>query len=241
MYEVIVLGATFAAAGIALRHGEKCLVIERKAQAGYEFFSALNFGSGYEKEIKTSQAQALRQKLLGENGNAYGGDRHIYAYFQQARVVFGVETVLIQKTEGGFVCVTHGVDGYVSYEAKKIIDTRTNAAMSRSKTYNFLLESVEEPSFPDVCCEKTGMQKHYVARCPVPLSSGYPQARAAVWNVIRQFSETQRLILSADEFDYQVNGVYPQEKDGIWYLPSKAYDNPVLAFEAGLCMGEGSK
>ena len=43
MYDVIVLGATFAAAGIAQQHKEKCLVIERRAQAGYEFFGALDF------------------------------------------------------------------------------------------------------------------------------------------------------------------------------------------------------
>ena len=38
MYEVIVLGATYAAAGIAQKYKEKCLVIERRLQGGYEFF-----------------------------------------------------------------------------------------------------------------------------------------------------------------------------------------------------------
>ena len=38
MYDVIVLGATFAASGIARQYKERCLVIERRAQAGYEFF-----------------------------------------------------------------------------------------------------------------------------------------------------------------------------------------------------------
>lgn len=239
MYEVIVFGATFAAAGIAKQYKEKCLVIERKTQAGYEFFGALHFGSGYAKEIKRKEALSLRQSLLQGNAGVYGGDRYVYPYFKAAHVLFGTEIVSIQKKEDGFLCVTHGVGGYASYEAKKIVDTRTNAAISDCKTYNFLMESQEEPSFLNVHYEKTGTERHYVIHCPVPLSCGYVEARKAAWKVIKQFSETQRLILSADEFDYQVKEGYPSVENGILHLPSKAYENPVLAFEAGLCIGGG--
>ena len=45
--------------------------------------------------------------------------------------------------------------------------------------------------------------------------------------------ETQRLILSAYEFDYHIKEGYPKTQDGILLLPSKAYKNPSLAFEAG--------
>ena len=61
-------------------------------------------------------------------------------------------------------------------------------------------------------------------------------------DVIRQFSESQRLILSADAFDYQVKPGYPKMVSDIWRLPSKAYETPDLAYEAGLSFGkEGLK
>lgn len=238
MYEVIVLGATFAAAGIARQYKEKCLIVERKTQAGYEFFGALHFGSGYEKEIKRKDALSLRQSLLQGNAGVYGGDRHIYPFFKESHVLFGAEIVSTQKKEDGFLCVTHGVGGYASYEAKKIVDTRTNAEMSVFKTYNLLIESKEEPAYANVYCEKAGGENRYVLRCPVPLFCGYAEARSIAKEIIQCFPETQRLILSADEFDHQVKESYPRTEGGILYLPSKAYENPILAFEAGLAMGE---
>ena len=49
-----------------------------------------------------------------------------------------------------------------------------------------------------------------------------------------QFSETQKLLLSAWGFDFQVKADYPKIEDGILYLPSKMYADPLLAFGAGL-------
>ena len=46
------------------------------------------------------------------------------------------------------------------------------------------------------------------------------------------------MILSADEFDYQVKDGYPKTEGNIFYLPSKAYENPLLAFDAGVSVGE---
>lgn len=210
MYDVIVLGATYAAAGIACRQKKNCLVLERRTQAGYEFFGTI--GSESVPSIYPS---------LGE-----------------ADVLFGTEVVSVEKTDEGFACMTHGVGGFRSYEAKKIVDTRCNAEMSIAKTYDLLIESKETPAFSGVCWEKTEDENRYVLRCPVPLSCGYVAARGIARNVIRGFSETQRLILSADEFDYQVKAGYPKTEGGILYLPSKAYEDPRLAFEAGMTEGE---
>lgn len=239
MYEVIVLGATFAAAGICHRYKEKCLVIERRAQAGYEFFGALHFGSGYDEEIKSREAQRLQKQFLQKNAGVYGCDAHIYPILGEAHVLFGTEVVSVEKADGGFLCVTHGVEGFRTYKAKRIIDTRCNAEMCICKTYNLLMESKEKPAYSNVYCERAGGENRYVLRCPVPLYCGYVEARRIAQNVIRCFSETQRLILSANEFDYQVKEGYPKTQGEILYLPSKVYENPVLAFEAGLCIGEG--
>ena len=110
--------------------------------------------------------------------------------------------------------------------------------MSLSKTYNLLIDSKEEPVFSNVQCKKANGENRYILYCPTPLFYGYAQARAAAQDIIMQFSETQRLILSANEFDYHIKEDYPKTQDGILYLPSKVYENPTLAFEAGLKIGE---
>ena len=66
-YEVIILGATFAAAGLIEKYKEKALILERRPQAGYEFFNAINFGSNYEKELKSNEAKLLFESFKSKN------------------------------------------------------------------------------------------------------------------------------------------------------------------------------
>ena len=201
MYDVIVLGATFAAAGIA-RRKENCLVLERRAQAGCEFIGTLDFSAN---------------------------EHDLYTRLQRCRTLFCTEVVSVEKHDDGFTCVTHGVDGYRTYRGKQVIDTRCTAEMSLSKTYNLLICSKERPTFP---CKPVG-EDRYVVYCPVAPDAGFAEARAEAWKIISQFSHTQRLILSANEFDYRVKEGYPQLRDGILYLPSKAYASGSLAMAAG--------
>lgn len=201
MYDVIVLGATFAAAGIARQYKENCLVIERRLQGGYEFFGA-------------------------------DADVPMYEIFKGCHTVFSAEVVSVEKTENGFLCLTHGVDGFRSYEAKRIIDTRCRGEMCVAKTYDLLMESPEVPAYP--FCEKAKGETRYILRCPVPLDCTYPQARAVVKEIAEQFSANQRLILTADAFTYQLKPGYPKVENEILQMPSKAYATPTLAYEAGL-------
>lgn len=233
MYETIVLGATFLAAGIAAQQKKSCLIIEPTFQAGYEFFGALNFGSGYDAP-KTQEGASLQQQFFNEGVTPYMRNTYIYPILQQSNVLFGTQVVAIEKQEEAFLCKVYSVDGCSSFLAKHIIDTRCNEALSFAKTYNLLVESDAAPQIAGVSVEETGVDRHYVLRCPVPLSYDYSQAKAVAEETVRQFSEGQKLILLADEFDYQVKQVLPDAVNGICILPSKAYKNPVCAFEAGL-------
>lgn len=231
MYEVIVLGATFAAAGIAHTYKKSCLILEQSLQAGSEFFGALQYGTGYEKPVQ-GEAAAL-QKRFAES-NIYSCDAEIYPYLQEADILFGSKIVSVERTETGFLCTAHGVEGFCTFTAKQVIDTRCDEKMSHCKTFNMLVESKQTPAFSGVTAEKAGMEDHYVLRFPVALSCGYAEARAAAKTVVEQFSESQKLLLSAWMFDYQVQEGYPKIGNGILYLPSKLYENPVMAFAAGL-------
>ncbi len=204
MYELIVFGATFAAAGIAEKHQGSCLVIERRMDAGYEFFCP-----------------------------HFDSDIEIYPHLQKADLLFGTDVVSVEKSEKGFSCLVHNVEGFSTFEAKRIIDTRCSAQMCDGKTYDLMIVSDEVPAFPGVSCKKVGQEKHYILSVPVEADCSYPDARAAAFQVVKQFSSSQRLIYSAGEFNYQVKAGYPKEENGILYLPSKAYADPAQAFNAG--------
>ena len=231
MYEVIVLGATFAAAGIAHTYKKNCLVLEQSMQAGGEFFGALCYGAGCDRPLY-GEAAKLQERFA--SSHIYSCDAEIYPYLQQADVLFDTQIVSVKKTEKGFLCTTWGVEGFCEYEARCVIDTRSSEKMSHSKTFNLLVESKETPAFSGMTIEKAGLEDHYVLRLPVALSCGYADARAAAKKIVAQFSETQKLLLSAWGFDYRVKGDYPKTENGILQLPSKMYADPVLAFGAGL-------
>lgn len=234
MYETIVLGATFLAAGIASRQKKKCLIIEQTLQAGHEFFGALNFGADYDLPLKTQEGRSLYQQFFGEGVTPYMRNTYIYPILKQSDVLFGTQVVAIEKQEEAFLCKVYSVNGYTSFLAKRIIDTRCSEAISCAKTYNLLMESDTQPQFAGVDGACKVIDRHCVLRCPVPLSWDYGQARALAEQTVRQFSGGQRLILLADEFDYQVKEKLPAVINGIDILPSKAYKNPICAFEAGL-------
>ena len=238
IYDVIVLGATFAAAGIAARLGQRCLVLERGLRAGSEFVGALQFGAGYDRSVRGKEARQLWEALQQEENGRFCCDAQIYPFFSPDHTRFATEIVSVEEKDGVFQCVTHGVDGYGSFEARQVVDTRTHGETVTAKTYNLLVKSDEIPCFPNISAEKAGKDDHYVLRCPVAVSCGYAEARTEAEKVIRRFSESQRVILFAHTFDCQVSPDAPRSRDGIRYLPSKAYENPVLAFDAGLSLGE---
>ena len=232
MFEVIVLGATFAAAGIAQTCQKSCLILECSTRAGNEFFGALNFGKNYEAPVCKDAAVQLQKKLL--DSGLYGGERNLYPYFQNTNILFQTAVVSVKSVDGHFVCLTHGIDGYASFEAKRVIDTRSRDSLCCSKTYNLLVESLEIPLFPGVTTEKAPGNNRYILRCAVPADCSYQEARKTAFGVMQNFAEDQKLILSADVFDYKIKEGYPKNEEGILYLPSKAFDNPALAFQAGL-------
>ena len=207
MYEIIVLGATFAAAGIAHQLKEKCLVIESRGDGGYEFFGGQSFAATEELSV--------------------------YPFLKECYTVFCCEVCSVKKEGEDFLCETHGVDGFFTYKAKRIIDTPATADMSLGKTYDMLIDSEEEPQFPNATCKKAKGKNRYVVKLSVPLYCGFSFARRKALELVKSFSDTQRLILLADEFSFITKEDCRKEENGIFYLPSCSYATPRLAFNGG--------
>ena len=97
-------------------------------------------------------------------------------------------------------------------------------------------------SLPDgVTRENWGLPCNYVLRCQVSPDAGYSEARLQAVALLKDLPEGHRLVLCADEFDVTLRKEYPKVENGITYLPSKACENPVLAFDAGVCFASGGE
>lgn len=246
MYDFILLGATFAAAGIAKTCKGSCLILESRPQAGYEFISALHFGTDYYLPVKSSLAQSFHKTFLDRQ--AISPDRiclfdcaaPFYQLLEGIPILLNTQILCVEKKEKGFLCTVHGVSGYRTFEATQIIDTRCAPEMCVSKTYNLLIDGTGPVTLPpDVFQEPWGFSHNYILRCSVPLDANYLTARKIAMDVLNTLPPSHKLVLLADDFDYQVKGSYPQTKGGILQLPSKSYRNPILALDAGACLTQG--
>ena len=97
-----------------------------------------------------------------------------------------------------------------------------------------MIESKQEPEFLNADIKKVKGDGRYVVCLPIDKDLTYSQARCEAYDFVSQFKEGEKLILSANEFDYKIKHDPKILENGIFYMPSKGFDNPILAFDAGL-------
>ena len=243
MYDIIAFGATFLSAGIA-QTSENCLIIERRPQAGYEFISSFNFGTNYDEELKSEEANELKKTFeerdyKTENRiSLFNISAPFYRLLEDKNVLLNTEIISVCQKVDHFVCTAHGVSGFRTFEAKKIIDTRCDDDNCNAKTFNLLMDGNVSELSSDLEYENWGFENNYVLRIPVSTDETYTQARKKAKEIIGNLPGSHRLVLSADVFDYEVKDGYPKTGNDIMYIPSKKYENPLLAFDAGIGLGK---
>ncbi len=245
MYDLIILGATFTAAGIAQTFPGSCLILESKPLAGYEFLSACHYGADYHIPPVSPLAQRLHRTFT-EKG-AFANDRiclfdcaaPFYALLEDKDVLLNTHIIHTEKTDEVFCVTVHGVNGFRTFTAKRVIDTRCNNGMICGKTYNMLIEGTGDIVLPEgVIREEWGFTHNYVLRCAVVPDATFITAHKRAMEVLETLPEGHKVILLADDFDYQVKPGYPKSENGILMLPSKAFANPILALDAGVSVAQ---
>ena len=150
--------------------------------------------------------------------------------------------VQIERDGDGFAVAAHGVSGFRSYRAKHLIDTTVHPDMIAEKSLNALINSdTETAPFPGAAEETIGCPGDLLLKCGVPAAADYAQARRALAEKINALPPAYKLAVIADCFDESVQGTYPAKKDGITYLPSCGFANPLLAFDAGVLFAKGGE
>lgn len=243
IYDVIVLGATFLGAGIAEAVGDRCLVIERRPQAGYEFINSLKFGHNYEKSLKTATAKSLLQNF--EQNGAFNGDRiclfecapHFYSRLLNKNILLNTEIITIEQSNDTFTVTTHGVSGYRVHQAKTVIDTRSLPEMTTDKYLNFIVNTDNNSTLPDgLTTENFGYECDTVIKCKVDLCDDFKTARKKVFDIATTLKGF-KVVMVADEFEYVFKTIETAKSKGIKSLPSQSFENPLLAFDAGVILG----
>lgn len=242
-FDVIVLGATFLGAGIAEALGDRCLMIDRRPQAGYEFINSLKFGHRFDNPLKTEAARSLLEDFK-QNG-AFEGDRiclfecapHFYSLLLDKNVLLNTEIISVEHNDDGFTVTTHGVSGYRVHKAKTVIDTRSLPDAATEKYLNFIVNTDKDATLPDrLDTEKFGYECDTVVKCRVDMSDGYQTARKKVFDIADTL-EGFKVAMVADEFEYSFKDNNKSTSDGITHLPSQSFENPLLAYDAGVILG----
>ena len=247
LYDVIVLGATFTAAGISASLGDKCLVLESRPQAGYEFLNALSFGTDYDIHVQTDQANRLAEEFHARGVFAGGIPclfpcaPALYKLLQDKPVLLNMQILSVEHDADAFTVTAHGVSGYRHFRAKAVVDTRTPKEQIRSRTLNLLL-SCPDGQLPalegGIIAQPTAIPTEFILKCPMPPACDYLQARTAIAALIRQLPDGFKVNLVADCFDDVLAAPRPSQK-GVQLLPSKQFANPLRAFDAGVLFAQG--
>ena len=242
-YKIIVIGATFAAAGIVSACGDDCLVLERRPQAGYEVFNAINFGHSYETQLKSLQAKQMYQDFSQKG--AFSGERIclfpcaevLYRLLENKNVLLNMDILSVVRENGIFTVTACGVSGCRTFTADRVVDTRVHPNMVREKSLNLIINTDREGLLPPagVSDEKWGHPGDLLVKLPVSREWDYLQARKAVLDYVSTLPEAFRVVFVADCFCWTVDGTFPEEKDGICYLPSVWFANPLVALDEGVC------
>lgn len=197
-YDVIIIGATFLSAGLAEIYKDRCLVIERRPQAGYEVFNAASFGSSYSSAPSSDEAKRLYEHFR-EKGAFRGGRvclfdcaSAFYSCLEDKNIMLGMEIVDICRKGEGFEVTVHGVSGYRTYKAETVIDTTIHKEMIAGKSLNAFINTDEElPSdIPQIDGVETvnnrGYEGEILIKCKLSSEETYIGARKALLATIEK-------------------------------------------------------
>lgn len=248
IYDKMILGATFAAAGL-LTKSESCLVIEPKSYAGYEFLGALHFGTDYDEPLSTKEAAVLYEKLKEKDaifhnrGCLFGCSSVLYSYFLNKDVLLNTNIVSIQQKQGKFCVTTWGVSGFRTFWAKTIVNTLCDDDNVLKKSFHAWIRPKEEKgNTPEGFLADPlfgAFENTFIINLPIENGETYCSARQRLDAALKTELADFRLGLTADCFAAvpKTDGIW--EKDGMIQMPSCGFKNPLLAFDAGVSFAKG--
>lgn len=168
--KTVLLGATAKACGMALAHPETALILERGIHPAPEFTLSLDPETAGTPRSETGIAFAAELERNGvlKNGILY---HQPMSYFlsdflakRGVRVLYAAEYVRHEENGRGATVVACGNDGPVTFEARRVVDTRPGKVVAVSGVLVAQGKSMETRLF----------------RVPLPPDANWTQARLAL-------------------------------------------------------------
>lgn len=247
--DTIIYGATALALPIAYSFGERCLVVESGYSAGAEFADALVATPTGVSEPETRLAARLRRELLDAGILSADGRIHILAlggllakhYLATGcHLLLGTIPVSQNLTSDGFaVELFNPEQGYLSYHAKTVIDTRVLGHMVFEKSFGLLLcgdSSLKKYDDGSAYLLHGRFDDEFILRLRVGRNATIPESELAADEYLahnRDKLGRAKVAGIALAFGYRFASPLDFTRDGVRHIPSAAYPDVLSAVSGG--------
>ncbi|WP_158606971.1 FAD-dependent oxidoreductase [Paenibacillus ginsengarvi] len=258
---ILIVGATFAGLGAALAALEEnrdVVVVERTALVGREFIEAFRPGSEWTPPV-TKLGQLFREALMQRGLMEEAGPAHLPALHpllcslvkeNGLKVRFLTEIVDVTRRGDQYEVTLHDASGCGTLAADTIVDTTSQRLTSpgqpavpgrkwiRAYLYNTDIRDAVLPEQIDemmtVC--RGRYRSEVILRVEAAPEDGWTEVRRrlfAYWQARPERWKPWTIAAVAGEFESDVPPGPHVQNDGLIWLPSEAYANPLNALDQG--------
>ena len=265
IYDLVVIGATFAGLGAAYAEKGNVLAVERRSQIGYEFIGAYNPATAWIlREAETEEGGRLKNELikegiLSDDMRIYMPEVQSFLYYRIYRdrlpVLLMTEVIAVEKQQGIYEIEIYNASGISRLTAKRVLDTTEGLSLRpedrpkilRKSINAFLYGGEEAETIP----AEEGMQIFPANRkgeallsLELDVAANYIYARQKLhdrWIRRKKSLASWTIALMADCMGIVLDRRCFAAAEGHVLLCSACFENPLEAFEAGIKFIEGVK
>lgn len=247
-FDRIIIGASCWSAGQVLQGRTDCLVIDRHALIGREFFETYRECVGMDDPLDSPAARKIRDELLarGKINDPQALAPLLYAELRHLTGQFRLWTEImeIRREADGWLLAVHDVEGDGELFAGELIDCTpeciSHPDFSRRNITGYRLNAIIlEPGFRD--WEGSGFRfrpgrndHEFIMSLDMPPGTGWAEARKLLldnWRKRPASRKNARICAVAGCFEYLVRENSARLDKNYHYFNSAAFPNPLAALD----------
>jgi hypothetical protein len=259
-YDIVVLGATCAALGLAgqIKEKYKILIIHDTTMIAGEFIGAYNTGSNWKYEPKEYLTKEIRNELIERNimnekgVSIYSAGSIFNKGFRELGIDILLDTKVlnIKRSDETYIIELFNCAGHSKIEADFIIDTGTERLSKTdivTKSLNCILSNKEKDRFPDFSHKDIVFEEEQddkfntvIMKLNCSLESIMYKDRQLLIDLWRQMPESLKpWKIAAIGLCHEIKPSfdYKQIQNNYILMPGAYYANPLIAMDEGAAKG----
>jgi hypothetical protein len=256
-YKKVIFGGTCRAVGELLQAGGDCLLIERSASIGGEFFDSYKKADNWDSVLDSEFACEFRSEMegrkmiRGDQTDFYGLAPLIYNKLKDytESIMLMTELAEIKKIDEGFNITVYNQSGKQEIHCEEVIDASVLCVSDlgfgkgniQEKKLNAIIytdnsEQSLTGSIPEAELSAGRNEKELILRMSIDRNIGFAEAREQLLNAWGSRSAELkgcRINSIAKEFDYEFKENTHQFAENWQYVNPINFSNPLLAIDAG--------